>query len=98
MENEQINHISVSAWNMRCNFECAGPYLNDLMSHSDVLCLSEHGLLKNEQHKMNQVNPAFSFLVRSHSEHAINSDDKRRIGGCAIGWNNKLSSIILPHH
>ena len=96
MENGSIHQIQVTAWNMRCNFECAGPYLNDLMSNSDIICLSEHGLMKNEQYKMDQVNPEFSFLTRSYGENDNNFDSHRRIGGCAIGWNNKYSNVIKP--
>ena len=93
-----IELLRIGAWNMNCNAGIAGPYLNDLAKYCHIIVVSEHGLYKNQLHKLDNMVPDFKSFGRS-SVH-LNSNDcnaKAGIGGCAVLWNTKaLAYRVKP--
>jgi exonuclease III len=59
--------LTVSAWNMR-SLRCAAPYLNELMSFSDVVAMSEHRLYEAELYQLRQVNKHYEYHAKSSKD------------------------------
>ena len=94
-----LSNVTVAAWNMRCSFSSAAVYLSDLMRTSDVVALSEHALYPCEHHKLADLNPNYSFVVKSYDNlNDVNFGSRRGQGGCAIGWSKSISNIVKPLH
>ena len=82
--------LNIAAWNVNCNTEIANCYLNELASTADFIALSEHGLFPCELEKLNSIIPGYTSFAKSSSQLSDNDFGyKRRIGGCAILWNER---------
>ena len=91
------NKLTITAWNMSCMFPVAGPYLNTILSGTDVLALSEHGLYPCELYKLNNVSPDYISMAKSSRQLSDNNfGSGRGVGGSAILWHKRLSSNVRP--
>ena len=94
---DMYRNLSISAWNLRCNANIAGPYINNLLRHSNFIALSEHGLFECELYKLGKYNDELDFIAKAD----INLSDKdfrhrRGHGGCALLWNKDISAHVRP--
>ena len=96
--NSAPTQISVSSWNMRCNFSCAGPYLNTLARKADVIVVAEHGLYTCELYKFDRIIQGYRSIAKASKRlNDANMGHKRGQGGCAIVWNcEKLKFKVRP--
>ena len=67
------NKLTITAWNMRCMFPVDGPYLNTILSGTNVLVLSEHGLYPCELYKLNNVNLEYISMAKSSRQLSENN-------------------------
>ena len=89
--------ISMSSWNIGCRFNCAGPYLHELLNMSDIIVLNEHGLYDCELYKLDHIHPNFTSMGKaSHRLNDIDHGKKMGHGGCAILWHQSLNCCIEP--
>ena len=93
-----MSSLNIVAWNVNCNTEIAGKYLNQLANEAEFIALSEHGLFPSELYKLDNIIPGFKSCAKSSAQ--LNDKDfgyKRRMGGCAILWNeNKFKYKVKP--
>ena len=93
-----VPSLNIAAWNVNCNTEISGNYLNHLANDSDFIALSEHGLFPCELYKLNDIIPGYKSCAKSSAQ--LNDKDfghRRRMGGCAILWNeSKFKYKVKP--
>ena len=89
--------LNITAWNMRCMYSVAKPYVHKLQQSADILVISEHGLFPCELYKFNVDYPEFHCTAKA-SAHISDQEFGNRpgIGGCAILWKKNLSHLIKP--
>ena len=86
-----IDRLRIGAWNMHCNTDISGPFLNDMAKYCHIIVTSEHGLYKNQLHKLDSLIPNFkSFAMSSDHLSVDQSNNRQGIGGCAILWNTEI--------
>ena len=86
--------ISITAWNMR-TLRSAAPYINKLMSTSDILILSEHRLYNSEMYKLNELNTDYVYYGKA--SHDLNDKALTRMPGhCGIAmcWKKSLDHRV----
>ena len=98
MKSAVLPQINIVAWNVNCNTEIAGNYLKQLAKNADFIAISEHGLFPNELYKLNHLIPGYIASAKASAQ--LNDMDfghKRRMGGCAILWNeNRFRYKVKP--
>ena len=86
-----VNRLRIGAWNMHCNTDIAGPYLNEMAKYCQIIATSEHGLYENQLHKLDNMVPGYkSFALPSAHLDVSSSSNRPGIGGTAILWNSDL--------
>ena len=91
--------LSVTAWNMRCMGNTAGPYLQKVMKNTEILALSEHGLFSCELHILRDFDS--DYLCMAKADKHLNDEmfgTIRGHGGCAILWHRSIANhvIVMP--
>ena len=89
-----IDRLRIGAWNMNCNTDISGPFLNEMAKYCHVIVTSEHGLYQNQLHKLDHIIPNFkSFAMPSDHRDASHSNNMQGIGGVAVLWNTEVLSF-----
>lgn len=83
-----IDRLRIGAWNMHCNADIAGPFLNDMAKYCHIIVTSEHGLYDNELYKLDHIVPRYK-------SYALPSSHRAGIGGTAILWNSELFAFRI---
>ena len=99
MASVTTTNLSIAAWNMRCSFDIAQTYLQQLGDKADIIAVSEHGLFPCELNKLEHVLNDYASLSKASAQLSdANFGDRAGIGGCAILWNTKrLNCKVKPH-
>ena len=92
--------VAITAWNMNCTFNSAGPYIHRLFQNNDFLFLSEHGLYNCELWKLSSLDQNKEcFSKSSKTLNDINFGKLPGNGGCAFLWRKNINIGVkpLPH-
>ena len=88
---------TISSWNMRCMWGCAKPYMQELMTSSHIIAISEHGLYQCELPKLYDIHPDFNAMGKSSKHLRDENHGKRKgHGGCALLWRKSISNMVNP--
>ena len=86
--------LSITGYNAR-SLSGNKLYINELLSNSDVLCLSEHRLYENELYKLDDVNNEYESCAKASSD-LCSEYQSVKPGHCGIAmlWKKSLSHRI----
>ena len=85
--------LRITCWNSR-GMSAAVPYIRDLMSRSDVICISEHWLHHNRLNTLEDLSTDFYTIGRaSQRSMEDNYGIRRGVGGVAILWRKTIEGV-----
>ncbi|CAH1795212.1 unnamed protein product, partial [Owenia fusiformis] len=94
--NQGNSELRLAQWNCR-GFNVSTLYIKHLLSHCDILALSEHKLYPCNRFKLDSVHS--DFRCYSTSSKNLNDFNCGKIwgnGGVAIFWRDSLSNYVIP--
>ena len=85
------NLLSISSWNMKCNFNISKPYLKHLSTKSNIIVVQEHGLFPSQIPKLRNILNDYDGIGKA-SVQLTDSDigSRNGVGGCGILWKKSL--------
>ena len=90
--------LNVCCWNSR-GMSAAVPYLRELITRYDIICLSEHWLHHNRLTFLEEVSRDIDYVAHSSNAAAADSyGSKRGQGGVAVIWRKGMNNITPMVH
>lgn len=85
---------------VNCGYNVTGPkiqFLRDLCKRTDVLCIQEHLLAKQDLHRLASIDNEFNVYASSPVDYATHLRSGRNNGGLAILTHKSIKVERIPH-